>query len=521
MATEGQREEEVSGSDPAKEGLTQKTFRGLQWSTTAVVINSGMQVLYMSVMARLLDPAAYGLMAMAMVVIRFGKYFSQMGVMQAIIQKKELHKHDIQIAFTGSLFLGLVFSGIFFAAAPLVEMYFREAAIVPIVRVLALSFLITGLSSTSIGLLRRRMNFKAISIGDVASYVISYGLVGIPLALSGYGVWSLVWASLAQPLTIASVGYFNARHSLKLYFSWKEGKALYGFGSKVSLISFLEFMRGSLDTMLIGRWFGDVLLGLYNRSFLLVSLPMEYFMGSFSKVFLPALSRIQDDTKRLREVFVSTYAVLQYIILSLGVGMCAGSENIVFTVLGGEWGKAIPVLQVLSLAASLNFLSHLMGVLLEAKAKLKGKIWLNAVYLVLLGGLFWSFRLQGLVGFTYAILIGNTLMHIWYLILIKQALGFTFKTILPIYARNLVGAALVGASIWLVGYGSEMLIGKASIALGAQVVAGGVTLLLWLKTPFNASLRALILDRMQPVIGSSDGQSLKGKVLKQVVNWIQ
>ena len=233
-------------------------------------------------MARLLEPAAFGLVAMAGVILRFGSYFAQMGIERAVIQKKELNEEDIKASFTLSVFLGMIFFLILWFLAPLALYIFNNEEVVIVVKVMALSFLITGLSTTSLGLLKRNLNFRSIAVIEIASYVLGYLGIGITMAVLGFGVWSLVFAALSQAFFAAIIAYIFVRHNFA--FKLKDYKPLFSFGSKVTIISFFEFIGGSLDTLLIGRFLGASLLGIYNRAYTIVNLPLYNLYTSITRV---------------------------------------------------------------------------------------------------------------------------------------------------------------------------------------------------------------------------------------------
>ena len=143
------------------DNLTSKTLHGLKWSYLSTIVNSVLQIGFTAIMARLLEPAAFGLIAMAGVILRFGSYFAQMGVGSALIQKKEISDEDVRAAFTSALFLGILFCVLVWLCAPFAIYIFDNEKVIPIVRVMALSFVITGLSTTALSLLRRNMKFRS------------------------------------------------------------------------------------------------------------------------------------------------------------------------------------------------------------------------------------------------------------------------------------------------------------------------------------------------------------------------
>lgn len=158
-------------------------------------------------MARLLDPAAFGLVAMSGVVLRFGSYFAQMGIGPALVQKENLSAEDISAGFTSCFLLSIIFFILAWLLAPLSTYLFDNTALIPIIRVMALSFVLTGLSTTATSLLRRNLEFGSLAIIDIASYALGYGAVGVVLAFNGFGVWSLVVAALSQGVLSASLAY--------------------------------------------------------------------------------------------------------------------------------------------------------------------------------------------------------------------------------------------------------------------------------------------------------------------------
>ena len=140
--------------------LTAKTIHGVSWNLVATVSNTILQIGYTAIMARLLSPSDFGLMAMAMVVIKFGDYFSKMGMAQTLVQKPDLSNDDIRSVFTTSIMMGLIFSALMFVFAPMFQYVFESEEVVPVIKVLSINFLLKGLSITALGLLGKELEFK-------------------------------------------------------------------------------------------------------------------------------------------------------------------------------------------------------------------------------------------------------------------------------------------------------------------------------------------------------------------------
>ena len=175
----------------------QQILSGLGWSTLATAVSAACQIVFMAVLARLLDPAAFGLMAMAAIALRFAGYFSQLGFAQALIQRATLEAQDTTAALAMAAVLGCGFYVAMALGAPWIAAGFRAPELEPLVDVLGLSLLLSPLGSLPLALLRRAARFKRVNAIEVFAYVAGYGLVGIVCAVRGLGVWSLVAARLS------------------------------------------------------------------------------------------------------------------------------------------------------------------------------------------------------------------------------------------------------------------------------------------------------------------------------------
>ena len=434
------------------ENLTKKTFKGIQWNLIATVFTSVMQLVYTGVMARLLEPADFGLVAIANLVLRFGSYFSQMGMSQALIQKKKLHKTDIYSSFTSSIALSLFFFVIIFSSAGLFNLFFQEDNLVPVIRTLALTFVISGIFVTSQSLLRRSLHFKKLAIISMCTYLVSYIFIGVSLAYRGFGVWSLIIASLSQVFLDGLLAYIFTRHSIKLYFNWQVYKPLIKYGSRISIINFMEFIGKSMDTFLVGKFLGSTALGYYNRALMLILLPFQFFMSSISRVLFSAFSKIQGDLKKMSDTYHSSFVILSFILIPTGFGVAIAADEIVLVVLGDKWINSIPVLRVMAFVVTLNFLNHLGAVICDAKGILNVKIILQISYIFFIATMFYLFRGYGITGFASAVLVAEIFRTIAYTFIMYNAFKINLFNLLKTYAFSLTTAFVIAGVIGLIKY---------------------------------------------------------------------
>jgi len=455
--------------------LTSKTLHAAKWTYLSTLITAGLQIIVTAVLARLLAPQAFGLVAMAGLVLRFGQYFAQMGVGQAIVQRAELKTDHASAGFWSSVVIGALFTGAAWLLAPLASRAFGNAELMPVLRWMCLSFVISGASTTSFALLRRAMRFKAIAVTEIVAYVIGYG-GALVLAVTGAGVWALVFAGLCQT-AVASVLYnVLARPVLLPALRWRPYRELLGFGTAVSFISFLEFLTSNLDTMVVGRVAGAANLGYYTRALSLTGLPMQYMSTSLSKVLLPSFSRAQDDSDRVGRAYLTVITVFAGIGLPVGLGMSGAAREVVALLLGPQWAASVPVMRIVATASVAAMLAHFGGILLEATARLREKVALRLGQLALFVSALLVLGRFGLLGYATAFAISETAHLIAQSVVVGRALPLSAGSILQAYKPGIVGGTLAamllyGESVAGVGLGAPI-----GVVLSAQVLTGMLVL---------------------------------------------
>lgn len=334
--------------------------------------------------ARLLDPKDFGLIAMANVLLRLGGYVAQMGVGRALIQRSEVDERDVRAAFTSSTALGLIVAVLVYTTAPIAGAFYETPEVVPVIRWLALMFVFSGLGATAQALLRRNLRFRGSSFVEVLAYSLGYALPGLWLATSGYGVWSLVVATLGQAAMASGLAYVLVRHPVRFTLAWQSHRRLLAFGTKVSAISFLEFLGATLDSLVIGRFGTASQLGLYNRAYMLASLPTYQVNNGIAKVLFPVLAAGQADRAAFKEALARTSEMAIKVVIPMGVGMALAAPEMVGAVLGPQWVAAVSVFSMLAIGLSVNLLATFPGMALEAQGILRGKAVVQAGFVGLL-----------------------------------------------------------------------------------------------------------------------------------------
>lgn len=493
--------------------LTRHTLSGLRWMYLGTTVSGVLQFGITAAFARLLTPAAFGLIAFAGVFLRFVNYFAKAGITQALVQKQRLSTDDIRAAFVLSAVLGIGFSAIVLAAAPIAGAIGRNPDLIPVLRWLTLSLVLGGLGAPSTALLRRNLRFKELAVLDVASYLIGYVVVGLALAVAGAGVYALVGATLTQALVAAVGHYVLVRHPLLPTTSRSSYRAILQFGSRVSVVGFLEFLRSNLDTLALGRFAGAAQLGFYNRANMLADLPAYNLTKGLSQVLFPSFSAIQSDQRRLRGAYLSAVGMTSAIILPLNAGMAVAGREIVLVLLGPQWTDSIHVIPWLLLASGVALVGSSAGVVAEAQAALNAKMVVAATSALTLGLLLLLARGGPLAGYGAALAASALVSHIGYVRILTRTLNTSFRSLIQPYGPATLGAGLVAGSIAVCRFLMLQADVVTGVVLLVEVLVGALALACAIRFGPLRVFRADIAERLRDA-GAVAGDSVAHRFLR-------
>ena len=364
------------------EPLGIRTFHGVKWSYLSTIGSFVVQMGYTATISRLIGPGTFGTLALAQVVLRFGTYFSQLGIGPAIVQKRDLERDDIQVAFTVSTLLGAFFTLGFIALAPLTASWLRDPDLADVVAWMAPVFLLSGLGAVANALVRRQLRFRALAAIDFGSYAIAYPLVGVALAWAGAGTASLVAAAITQAALLSGFSWLAARHRLRPRWVRSRARSLVHFGGWVSVTGFMDFLGGNADTFAVGRFSGTATLGQYNRATLLVGLPAYHVVNNANRVLLPSFSRIQDQEDRFRVAYVGGMALLLAFVMPMVAVTIALAGAMVAVLFGPQWQFAATLIPYVAIGATLDRLISFPAILTEARGRVRTMAAIQFVHLV-------------------------------------------------------------------------------------------------------------------------------------------
>lgn len=336
-----------------KNQLANKTFSGILYLIFSSIIQVTLKIGVLAILARIISPKEFGLMGIAVIIIEFSKLFSQMGVGPAIVQRKELEVRHLTTGFTLSLLIGLFFAALLTLVAPLLESIFKMEGLTPVLRTISVVFFIDSITIVGQAQLQRNMKFKVIATGEVLSYAIGYGAVGILLGYLGWGVWALVVANICQAFLnfvyIMIVQPFSKRPG----FNKDAFKELLHYGGGFTIAKIGNFLALQGDNLVIGRTMGASALGMYGRAYQFMAMPAGLFGNALDKVLFPAMSKVQDDKQRLSKAYLTGTGIIGIVAIPISVIFVLLAPEIIMILLGPKWIEVTMPFRIL--AASLLF----------------------------------------------------------------------------------------------------------------------------------------------------------------------
>lgn len=491
--------DESSTSDgKGRANLTAQTASGLKWSALSTVALVVANLAFTATVSRLLEPTEFGLMAMANLVVLFAQYFARMGLASALVQKPDLSHEEVRAASTAGVVIGLVCAALVWLLAPAVGALFHTPQVIPVLRGLGMSFVFVGWSMTGLGLLRREMRFRTLSVISVGAYAVGYLVVGVGLALLGAGVWSLVAATVTATLIQAIWQFAILRHPVRPVLHWRPYRTVCGYGTRLSVAHVLDYLGGNLDTFTVARIASPAVLGQYSRAYYVVFQPLgNYLSAAMTNVAFATFSRIQQDPIRLRRGYVSVTSLGALLVFPLCAGMAVAATELVAVVLGPQWGQAVVLVPWFALAGGCHVVSQLSQSLAEARAELNRSVAVQVGYLLVLAALILlalPFTSRGVWVIAAAVAAAELMRYLGYLVLAGRVLEVPAAQVWKAHAPAIfasIGVALaVAAARWALS-------GAPSLALLAtEVMVGALALALAIRVCPAPAVRAELRFRL-------------------------
>ena len=334
-----------------KKSLKEKTLSGMFWKTAERIGAQGVGFIVSTILARILSPEDYGLIALISVFITISNVFIQSGLGTALIQKVDADDLDYSTVFYCSIMISVIAYIILYVCAPFIANFYNEPSLILIIRVLSICLIFNGINTVQNAYVSKMMQFRKFFFATLVGTVIS-AFFGVYFAYKGAGVWALVIQQMINTCIDTAMLWFTIDWKPKLMFSWKRLKGLYRFGWKLLVTGLFENFYNNVYGLIIGKIYNKEMLGLYNKGYNFPSLITSNVIGPIQTVLLPALATTQDNIENMKRVLRQSIRLSSYVFFPILLGMAAVSDAMVGLLLTDKWNACIPFLKISCVALS-------------------------------------------------------------------------------------------------------------------------------------------------------------------------
>jgi PST family polysaccharide transporter len=437
---------------------------------------SVLQMLVLIILSRLLTPTDYGVMGAASIVLGISAIFCQMGVGPAIVQHPSLEQRHIRTGFTISMLFGILLTGIIWAIAPGVAVFFQMDSMTPVLRILSFVFLLQGASAIPLSLLERKLKFRSIAIIEVLSYA-GYGIVGVSLAAMNFGIWALVFAQLSWALLNCCMLIIVQPYPKLPKFENLAFKELVRFGSAVTVANIFNYFARCGDYLVVGRWIGSEALGLYGRAYKLMTLPATIFGSVADRVLFPAIAKVQNKPKHVVIAYRRSLAAIALLTLPMSAIMIVLAPELITLILGPKWIDAVIPFQILTVGAYFRT-SYKIS---EATARAMGAVHkiarIQGAYAILVLSGAWFGRCWGISGVAFGVLLALGMTFTFLTRLTVSLTSMSWKVFLSVHLPAIRLTVILFAELWLIAnilryfdWPSISILILASLLIGVNMV---------------------------------------------------
>jgi len=428
----------------------------VRWTALNTVGTTIINFIQIAVVARLLDPKAFGLIAIANLLFGYARVFLDLGLSSAIIQRPNPDKAELSTLYWINVLTGLLIYGLILLITPLIASLFDVEELQSLLPVVGLSFVISAFSTQFSVLLRKYLRFDIVTkINICSSFLVM--TITIYLAWKGYGVWSLVYGSLVGTFfhSVTLIFWACKNNSMPgLHFRFSDTKGYLSFGLYRVGAMLVNQFNNRIDQLLIGVLIGPTALGYYNIAFNLVLQPIQRLNPILTKVAFPIFSIIQNDAPRLKKGFLEMMRILMSINAPVLIGLATVAPSAVLLFVGKQWLPSVPIVQALAFFSLIRSAGNAGGSLVIAKGKANWTLYWNLVLAAIVPPVIYMACLQGEL-FHIAIALVIMQVIIWqahYFIFIRNLIGPCFFEYLKISTKPILLSFIMSAIILQASY---------------------------------------------------------------------
>lgn len=363
----------------AEETLKDKTAKGLFWGGLSTFLQQIIGMVFGIVIARILNPDDYGLVAMLAIFSAIANTIMDSGFTTALINKKTIRHEDYNAVFWFSAFCGIVIYMILFLTAPLIAKFYDQPILINLSRILFLSFLISSFGIAHNALLFKKIKVKQRGIIDIVAVFVS-GSVGLILALSGFAYWGLALQLVTQCLVATLLRWYFSGWRPTFTFDFSPIKEMFGFSSKILFNNILGQVNANLFSVLLGKYYTKADTGYYSQGNKWMVVGSMIVTSMIQGVAQPVLVEVTDDKMRQKNVFRKMLRFGAFVSFPAMMGIAFIAKEFILITVGEKWIDSVLYLQVLSIAASFAFITNLYCSLLLSHGKSNIILYTSSIF---------------------------------------------------------------------------------------------------------------------------------------------
>jgi lipopolysaccharide exporter len=444
---------------------------GIKWNGLSMGAVTAFQFITLAVLARLLAPSDFGLMGMVMVVIGFAQAFADMGISNAIIYRQDVAKEHLSSLYWLNILAGVIIFFVICVSVPLIVKFYQETRLNNLLYLTAVIFLITPFGQQFQILLQKELKFNDLAKIDIGASVVN-STVAIVIALSGFGVYSLIWGQLAsatgKALMLIITGWRDWRP--ELHFSTQDLKGYLTFGLYQMGERTMNYISSNIDYIVIGRMLGPIALGYYTLAYQIAISPLTKVNPVITKVGFSIFAKIQNDNYKIRRGYCKLIKYISMLSFPMMGGLFLVAAEFITVVYGGQWEASIRVLQILCMVGIFKSLGNTVASVILAKGRADIGFYCNIIAAILLSiaviaGVHW-----GINGVAFAILLMQLILFIIMQSIISKLINLRFKS----YLKAIESPVICSTIMVLAGFSINYLMRNVHtpILLSATVIAG-------------------------------------------------
>lgn len=424
--------------------IKRKTRVAIYWDTFNKFSAQGLSFLFGIILARILSPTDYGIIALPLVFFAISQCFIDCGFSAALIRKPVVTEEDLNTAFYFNVFVGVLFYLILFLISPLIADFYNVPILSKLLKITALSTIFTPLQSVHYAILNRNLNYKIPAIISLVNCVIS-GIFGVYLAYSGLGVWALAFQGLMGHIVNVVLIWSLSKWRPTLIWSKESFQYLFGFGGKMLASGVIDAIHDNIYPIVIGKFYSARDLGLYNRALGFSQLPYKQINGIMDGISFPVLSKLQEDEKQLSMAFLRLLRIIIFILCPVLLGISALSTPLVVLMITEKWIECVPLLQLLCFAIILWPVQTLNFTMLKVKGRTDILLRLN-VGIKILGFIVMCFTVpHGLLAIGYGSIVHVIMAFFW----ITYYTGKVSNAGMMIQIKSIIPILLLGGCMYI------------------------------------------------------------------------